>query len=59
MNAQAEQFFEKANQWSEEFQLLREIIRENKSLEEDYKWRKSSRLQPQQLLEKLVRYLAI
>lgn len=38
MNAQAEHFFEKAKKWSEEFQLLREIIRENKSLEEDYKW---------------------
>lgn len=38
MNEQAERFFEKAGKWSEEFQLLREIVRENKSLEEDYKW---------------------
>lgn len=38
MNQQAEQFFAKANKWKEEFYLLRTIIRENKSLEEDYKW---------------------
>ncbi|SKB38228.1 Uncharacterized conserved protein YdeI, YjbR/CyaY-like superfamily, DUF1801 family [Parapedobacter luteus] len=38
MNEQVERFFEKTGKWSEEFQLLREIIRENKSLEEDYKW---------------------
>ncbi len=38
MNAQAEHFFEKAQKWQEEFHLLREIIRENKSLEEGYKW---------------------
>lgn len=38
MNAQAEYFFEKANKWKEEFDLLREIVCENKSLEEDYKW---------------------
>ncbi|MFC3199466.1 YdeI family protein [Parapedobacter deserti] len=38
MNEQAERFFEKAEKWSEEFLMLREIIRENKSLEEDYKW---------------------
>ena len=38
MNQQADQFFEKANKWKDEFQVLREIIRENKSLEEDYKW---------------------
>jgi len=38
MNLQAEQFFEKAKKWKEEFYLLREIITENDSLEEDYKW---------------------
>lgn len=38
MNLQAEQFFEKAKKWKEEFYLLREIISENDSLEEDYKW---------------------
>ncbi len=38
MNLQAEKFFEKAKKWKEEFYLLREIITENDSLEEDYKW---------------------
>ena len=38
MNLQAEQFFEKAKKWKEEFYLLREIITENDSLEENYKW---------------------
>ncbi|WP_036601036.1 YdeI/OmpD-associated family protein [Olivibacter sitiensis] len=38
MNEQAERFFEKAKQWKEEFHVLRKIVRENKSLEEDYKW---------------------
>ncbi|WP_435522337.1 DUF1801 domain-containing protein [Chryseobacterium indoltheticum] len=38
MNLQAEQFFDKAKKWKEEFYLLREIISENDSLEEDYKW---------------------
>jgi len=38
MNTEAEQFFEKAKKWSEEYNLLREIILENNSLEEDYKW---------------------
>ncbi len=38
MNMKAEQFFDKAGKWKEEFHLLREIVRENKSLEEDYKW---------------------
>lgn len=38
MNLQAEQFFEKAKKWKEEFYLLREIISEIDSLEEDYKW---------------------
>lgn len=34
----AEQFFDRAKKWKEEFHLLREIICENKLLEEDYKW---------------------
>lgn len=38
MNLQAEQFFKKAKKWKEEFYLLREIVTENDSLEEDYKW---------------------
>jgi uncharacterized protein YdeI (YjbR/CyaY-like superfamily) len=38
MNLQAEQFFEKAKKWKEEFYLLREIVTENDSLEEDHKW---------------------
>jgi uncharacterized protein YdeI (YjbR/CyaY-like superfamily) len=38
MNTQVEHFFEKKQQWSEEFNLLRDIITENKSLEEEYKW---------------------
>ncbi|WEK20725.1 MAG: YdeI/OmpD-associated family protein [Candidatus Pedobacter colombiensis] len=38
MITQAEHFFEKAQKWREEFGLLREIVCENKSLEEDYKW---------------------
>lgn len=38
MNTQLEHFFEKTQQWSEEFNLLRDIITENKSLEEEYKW---------------------
>ncbi|GAB3414377.1 YdeI/OmpD-associated family protein [Niabella aquatica] len=38
MNGQAEQFFGKAKKWKDEFHLLRKIIRENPSLEEDYKW---------------------
>lgn len=38
MKTQTELFFENAKQWKEEFELLREIVRENKSLEEDYKW---------------------
>ena len=38
MNTQVEHFFEKNQKWSEEFQILRNIISENKSLEEDYKW---------------------
>ncbi|GAA4435751.1 YdeI family protein [Ravibacter arvi] len=38
MNEQAERFFEKAGNWKAEFSLLREIISENKLLEEDFKW---------------------
>ncbi len=38
MNQKAEQFFEKAKKWNKEFHLLREIVCNNKSLEEDYKW---------------------
>jgi|SRR5690606_2612731 len=38
MNRQAEQFFEKAKKWKEEYFLLREIILKNQSLEEDFKW---------------------
>jgi len=38
MNTQVEHFFEKKQQWSEEFNLLRDIITENKSLEEEYQW---------------------
>ena len=38
MNVQAEQFFEKSQKWNEEYNLLREIILTNKSLEETYKW---------------------
>lgn len=38
MNTLAENFFKKAKRWNEEFHLLREIINENKSLEEDFKW---------------------
>lgn len=39
MNVQAEHFFEKAKKWKEEFHVLREMIRENKLLKEDYKWK--------------------
>lgn len=38
MHEQAEHFFERAKRWKEEFHLLRAIVCENKSLEEDYKW---------------------
>ncbi|NGM67341.1 YdeI/OmpD-associated family protein [Sphingobacterium sp. SGR-19] len=38
MNTQAEQFFDRAHKWKEEFDLLRTIVHENKSLKEDYKW---------------------
>ncbi|MBW8522754.1 YdeI/OmpD-associated family protein [Chryseobacterium chendengshani] len=38
MNTDAEIFFENAKKWNHEFDLLREIILENKLLEEDFKW---------------------
>lgn len=38
MKTEADHFFEKTQKWQEEFQLLREIICQNKSLVEDYKW---------------------
>jgi uncharacterized protein YdeI (YjbR/CyaY-like superfamily) len=38
MNSEAELFFEKAKKWNQEFYLLREIILENKLLNEDFKW---------------------
>ena len=38
MNEQASLFFSKAQKWHHEYQLLREIIQENLSLQEDYKW---------------------
>jgi uncharacterized protein YdeI (YjbR/CyaY-like superfamily) len=38
MNPQADHFFDTAQKWKEEYLLLREIILENKSLEEDFKW---------------------
>lgn len=38
MNAQAEKFFEKSRKWKDEYELLRHIVTENKSLIEGYKW---------------------
>ncbi|MDF2478519.1 MAG: hypothetical protein K0S24_4002 [Sphingobacterium sp.] len=38
MNLKAEHFFENAKKWNEEFNLLREIVIENQSVVEDYKW---------------------
>ena len=38
MKAAAAQFFRKASKWKAAFNLLREIIMENKLLEEDFKW---------------------
>ena len=38
MNTQVERFFEKTQKWSDEYNLLRQIILENKELVEDYKW---------------------
>lgn len=38
MNPQIEHFFEKESKWKEEYNLLREIIRQENVLVEDYKW---------------------
>ena len=38
MNNQVQQFFGQATKWREEFNLLREIVTENKLLQEAYKW---------------------
>lgn len=38
MKTEAEHFFEKALKWNDEFHLLREIIFQNKLIQEDYKW---------------------
>ena len=38
MNQEVEQFFEKPQKWQEAFNLLRKLVQENKSLEEEYKW---------------------
>ncbi len=38
MNPQIEHFFEKESKWKEEYTLLREIIRQENVLVEDYKW---------------------
>jgi uncharacterized protein YdeI (YjbR/CyaY-like superfamily) len=38
MNQLVDQFLAKTKKWKEEMTLLREIILENKALEEDYKW---------------------
>ncbi|WP_312334423.1 DUF1801 domain-containing protein [Sphingobacterium sp.] len=38
MDLKIEHFFENATRWKEEFNLLREIVRDNKTLQEDYKW---------------------
>jgi uncharacterized protein YdeI (YjbR/CyaY-like superfamily) len=38
MNEQVERFFESSKRWNEEMNVLREIVIENKLLEEDYKW---------------------
>jgi len=38
MNDQVERFFAQPGKWQEEFLLLREIVKENKPLVEEYKW---------------------
>jgi uncharacterized protein YdeI (YjbR/CyaY-like superfamily) len=38
MNEKIESFFTSVKQWKDEFHILREIVCENKSLKEDYKW---------------------
>lgn len=39
MSEAAERFFEKAKSWHDEFLALREIVRENDALTEDFKWK--------------------
>lgn len=39
MSEAAERFFEKAKRWHDEFLALREIVRENDALTEDFKWK--------------------
>lgn len=39
MSEAAERFFEKAKRWHDEFLALREIVRENGALTEDFKWK--------------------
>jgi len=39
MNIQAERFFDNAKKWKEAYLLLREIILENESLDEAFKWK--------------------
>jgi uncharacterized protein YdeI (YjbR/CyaY-like superfamily) len=38
MNVKVDQFLDKASRWKAEMKLLREILVQNKSLEEEYKW---------------------
>ncbi|HJW17918.1 MAG TPA: DUF1801 domain-containing protein [Flavisolibacter sp.] len=38
MNNKVDQFLEKARKWKKEMTLLREIVLDNKDLNEDYKW---------------------
>ena len=38
MNPQVEAYFSKEGKWAAAYQLLRQIIAENKDLKEDYKW---------------------
>ncbi|SJN47567.1 YdeI family protein [Sphingobacterium sp. JB170] len=38
MNSKIEEFFKNEKRWNAEFLLLREIIRENEALAEDFKW---------------------
>lgn len=38
MNQQADKFFEKPGKWQAAYHMLRELIEEQKELEEDFKW---------------------
>lgn len=38
MNQQADNFFEKPGKWQSAYHMLRELIEEQKELEEDFKW---------------------